>query len=64
MKGADGESGWTYDGLHWWVRCHAASTVPWIVKVREGLIWAINDGLSARVDHAGPVNGRPMSRLL
>lgn len=29
------------------VRCHAASTVPWIVKVREGPIWAINDRLSA-----------------
>ena len=46
MKGADGESGWSYDGFYWWVRCHAASTVPWIVKVREGPIEAINDGLS------------------
>jgi len=35
------------DRPHLWVRCHAASTVPWIVKVREGPIEAINDRLSA-----------------
>ncbi len=32
---------------------YAASTVPWIVKVRERPIEAINDGVSAHVDHAG-----------
>ena len=35
------------DRPHLWVRYQAASTVPSIVKVREGPIWAINNGLSA-----------------